>query len=383
MIRRKWMIVTLVVLLSSWFVLAASPMPTAAQGSESGWRMVGQVGGATQAIAVQGDYAYVGVGLRLVVLDVSDPAELREVGASQPFPHFVEDVVAEAGAWDSPGYAEGVAIADNIAHIADGPYGLRVVDVTNPAHPTEIGFAYDMNFAFDVVVEGSYAYIAAAGAGLLIADVSDPAHPVELASLDTPGYAYGIDVVRDTAYVADGWEGLYMVNVTDPSSYETPGWAFDVVASDNLAYVANAFKGLQIVDITDPVHPEKVGGEDVWGGLARNVAVAGGAAYVIDYYRGLRTIDVSDPTHLEQMGFYVPMGYADCLRGRWRLWLAGSGHLGPSSPGPARYLRYSELRHECRCSWELCLHSELPRVVREYAWPTHRGRFRSYPSDQG
>jgi len=343
MIRRKWMIVTLVVLLSSWFVLAASPMPTAAQGSESGWRMVGQVGGATQAIAVQGDYAYVGVGLRLVVLDVSDPAELREVGASQPFPHFVEDVVVrgtlayvaaggaglrvvdisnpthptEAGAWDSPGYAEGVAIADNIAHIADGPYGLRVVDVTNPAHPTEIGFAYDMNFAFDVVVEGSYAYIAAAGAGLLIADVSDPAHPVELASLDTPGYAYGIDVVRDTAYVADGWEGLYMVNVTDPahpvqvSSYETPGWAFDVVASDNLAYVANAFKGLQIVDITDPVHPEKVGGEDVWGGLARNVAVAGGAAYVIDYYRGLRTIDVSDPTHLEQMGFYVPMGYAD------------------------------------------------------------------------
>jgi len=93
MARRTWMIVMLAGLLSSWFVLVLRPTPAAAQGPESGWRMVGQVGGATQAIAVQGNHAYVGVGLRLVVLDVSDPAELREVGASQPFPHFVEDVV--------------------------------------------------------------------------------------------------------------------------------------------------------------------------------------------------------------------------------------------------------------------------------------------------
>ncbi len=54
-----------------------------------------------------------------------------------------------------------------------------------------------MNYAFDVAVSGDHAYVAAAGAGLLVADVSDPAHPVEVGSLDTPGYAQGVTVAGD------------------------------------------------------------------------------------------------------------------------------------------------------------------------------------------
>ena len=71
------------------------------------------------------------------------------------------------------------------AYLADGPYGLRVVDVTNPAAPLEIAHAFDMNYAYAVAVSGRYAYIAAAGAGLLVVDVSDPAYPVELGGYDT------------------------------------------------------------------------------------------------------------------------------------------------------------------------------------------------------
>ena len=39
-----------------------------------GIELVGQIGGETNAVAVQGSYAYVGVGPRLVVVDVSSPA---------------------------------------------------------------------------------------------------------------------------------------------------------------------------------------------------------------------------------------------------------------------------------------------------------------------
>ncbi|MBZ5623786.1 MAG: hypothetical protein LAQ69_34555, partial [Acidobacteriia bacterium] len=41
-------------------------LPAAAQSQN--WQPIGQIGGATQAVAVQGHYAYVGFGLRLVVL---------------------------------------------------------------------------------------------------------------------------------------------------------------------------------------------------------------------------------------------------------------------------------------------------------------------------
>jgi hypothetical protein len=196
----------------------------------SSWQMVGQVGGPTQAVAVQGDYAYVGIGLRLVVLDVSQPITPTEIGSTTPFSDFVESLVVSGtlayvatgggglrmvdisdpahplhlGGWDSPGFAEGVAISRSTVYLADGPYGLRVVDVSDPALPAEAGYACPLKYAFDVAVDGSTAYLAAAGAGLLVIDISDPRYPVELGSLDTPGYAYGVDTVGDMAYVADG-----------------------------------------------------------------------------------------------------------------------------------------------------------------------------------
>ena len=162
-------VVTVLVLL---FTLLQSLSATG-QEQSTGWQVVGQVGGPTQAVAVQGNYAYVGISLRLIVLDMTDPATPTEVGATTPFPYFVEDIAVsgtrayvaaggaglrvvdvsdpanpvEIGAWDSPGYAEGVAAAGNTVYLADGPYGLRVVDVSDPAHPIPVGAAYDMNYA--------------------------------------------------------------------------------------------------------------------------------------------------------------------------------------------------------------------------------------------
>ena len=36
-----------------------------------------------------------------------------------------------------------------------------MVDVSDPTRPTEIGFVYPMNYAFEVTVAGHYTYIAA------------------------------------------------------------------------------------------------------------------------------------------------------------------------------------------------------------------------------
>ena len=114
---------------------------------------VGQIGGATYAVAVQGNYAYVGEGPRLTILDVSNPVSPTMVGKTDPLPDVVYDV----------------AVAGNYAYVADEYYGgLRVVDVSDPAHPTEVGSYDTPGYAYGVAVAGNYVYLADEDGGLFI-----------------------------------------------------------------------------------------------------------------------------------------------------------------------------------------------------------------------
>ncbi len=305
-------------------------------------KVVGQIGGPSQAVAVQGSYAYVGVGLRLIVLDIANLANPREVGATEPFGWYVEDVAVVgntafvaaggaglyivdvsnparpvvAGSLDTPGYAEGMVVVGRYAYVADGPAGLRVVDIGNPTHLAEVGRAYNLNYAFDVAVEGGYAYIAAAGAGLLVADISDPTKPREVGALDTPGYAYGIAVSGTTAYVADGWGGLRVVDIADPSrlreigSVDTPGWAFNVEVQARVAYVADGWGGLRVLDVTKQATPAEIGSYQPDRVFASSLVISENRLYVADREAGLRVIDALDPARPVQLGLYRPFGYA-------------------------------------------------------------------------
>jgi hypothetical protein len=54
--------------------------------------LVGQIGGITETVAVQGNYAYIGVGPHLVILDVSDPAHPMVVGQTGVLPGVVKSI---------------------------------------------------------------------------------------------------------------------------------------------------------------------------------------------------------------------------------------------------------------------------------------------------
>jgi hypothetical protein len=338
----RWTNVGIALILSAFLATPAGvglPPVVAAPNSAEAWQMVGQIGGETKAVAVQGIYAYVGVGLRMIVLDISSLSTPTEVGSTPPFSYFVEDIAVsgtlafvaagkaglrvvdisdpfhptELGAWDSPGNSEGVAVAGTTVFLADGPYGLRVLDASNPAKPTPVGSAYEMNYAFKVTVSSHYAYLAAAGAGLLVVDVSNPAHPVEVGGLDTPGYASGIAVSGTTIYIADRWGGVRLVDIANPArldeigSYKTPGQAFGVAISGTRVYVADAFMGLQVLDFSDPNHPVGLGGYEPPYGNAAGVRISGNVAYVADRNWGLRLVDVSDPANLVEVSAFKSM----------------------------------------------------------------------------
>ena len=72
------------------------------------------------------------------------------------------------GFYDTPG-ASDVALAGGYAYVADGYHGrLRIIDVSNPAVPSEAGFYETPGHARGVAVAGNLAYVADGEGGLII-----------------------------------------------------------------------------------------------------------------------------------------------------------------------------------------------------------------------
>jgi hypothetical protein len=170
--------------------------------AQSSLEFLGQIGGTTYAAAAQGNYAYVGIGPRLAIVDVADPVHPSLLGQTKVFQKVVQ----------------GVAVEGDYAYAVDGNPGLYIVDVSNPMAPAVVGF-YDLpGSSLGVAVAGSFAYVASHWEGLRIVDVSNPAAPTEVGYYDTPGYAVAVTVAGSYAYVADDEGGLRVVDISDPTA---------------------------------------------------------------------------------------------------------------------------------------------------------------------
>ena len=151
------------------------------------------------------------------------------------------------------------------AFVADLYIGLRIIDVSDPTNPTEVGFYDTPGDIRDVYVSWNYAYVADGSPGLRIIDVSDPTNPTEVGFYDTPGYACGVYVSGSYAYVADGSPGLRIIDVSDPSNPTEVGYCdttdcnFNVNVSGNYAYAGTGNLGLIIIDVLVPANPFEVG----------------------------------------------------------------------------------------------------------------------------
>jgi hypothetical protein len=196
-------------------------------------------------VVVSGNYAYVADGdYGLQVINISNPAN-----------------PTLAGSYNTPGYSLRVAVSGNYAYVADGPAGMRVVNVSNPASPTEVG-SFTPGYAWCVTVSGNYAYVGFGDGGVRIVNVSNPANPTEVGQYDMLGIVYGVVVVGNYAYVADGGWGLRVGDVSNPANpietgyYDTEGTAYDVAGSGIYAYVAD-YSYFEIFDCSQAVPVEK------------------------------------------------------------------------------------------------------------------------------
>ena len=123
--------------------------------------------------------------------------------------------------------------------MADKEEGLRVIDVSDPENPDEIGFYDTPGFAYGVFAAGDMAYVADNVAGLRVIDVSDPENPDEVGFYDTPGVAWGVFVAGNLAYVADGGSGLRILDVSDfiVGGVYVPHFAFTDFTGNNHSFL--------------------------------------------------------------------------------------------------------------------------------------------------
>ena len=220
-----------------------------------------------------------------------------------------------ASTFNPQGYSLDVAVRGEIAHLVVGTKGLLLVDISDPAQPREIGAHSTRGYAQAVDVDGEYAYVANRGEGLTILDVSDPTRPFEAGSIDTQGSAQDVVIHGGLAYVADQRGGLQIIDVGRPeaprllATYETRGHAEAVAVRGAIVFVAVGDAGLEIIDVSDPSAPARLATLDLRGD-AGDVVITDGLAYIAAGFRGIRIVDVSDPATPTEIGYLGTDGEA-------------------------------------------------------------------------
>lgn len=368
-------------------VLARSPETTMAQPAQphDTESLMKQMGGRSRAIAKQGDYVYLGIGSRLDVIDVQDPTNPIQVGQTEPLTktffslHMIGDLAIAPVSYNlyifdlsnpqSPTLTQtypissvmvnDFVISGTVAFVSENKNfgvltggGMRILDISDPLHPTEISLSLGGHTVYSVAVYGNYAYIgycetidsSSCALRSAIWDISDLSSPFEL-SHDNHGivsqavygnylYRLGYDGYFDIYELSDPtnpvWVGdldqisfkkIKIINdqailmyysgfciydlLPDPANPTQFGCIYegaDVTIDNSELFIASGDNGLRIADATQASLPE-IGSLYTFGWVT-DAAQVDGYAYVLDTSLGLHILDVANPIEPIEVSSY-------------------------------------------------------------------------------
>ena len=151
-------------------------------------------------IEIEGDRAYLMGGIYGTrIIDVSVKENPREIGIKP------EAVTLEKG-----------FLKDGLLYRCLRANGIDVLDIEPPENPVVLGQYDTPGWAMDIFVRNDTAFLADGRNTFKILDVSDPAHITEIASHSIfPGEAMGIHVAGNYAFVAGSFMGVYVFDISD------------------------------------------------------------------------------------------------------------------------------------------------------------------------
>lgn len=196
------------------------------------------------------------------------------------------------GSYNTPGWSRDVYVRDGYAYVADYDGGFRIIDISTPSNPTEVGFCFMPGQPFGVYVKDDYAYISCHNPNnFCIVDISTPSAPILKSYVQIPGHGNNVFVLGNFAYLAVGGYsgGLYIYDVSDPlnpqlaSSYLTYS-AIGVYVTEPYALLAAGY--LYSFDVSNPNNPILLDNFYIsYDEYAYDVCIDGDYAYcVFDYF---------------------------------------------------------------------------------------------------
>ncbi len=296
-----------------------------------------EISGKCVAVQVAGKFAYVADESNgLKIIDVSDPASPTESGmvklagiksitvsgdlvyASNGDDVFILDVSNPSsagfkGMMQTPGQALSVAVSGSYAYVADGYKGLRIMDVSDPSSPKEVGFIQPTD-CVGVAVNGSLLYYLSKWSYVRIIDVSDLKTPKELGDYYSGENRYYRDIVfagnvlytlsfhspddynERMDFVMDIFETNQSDELSLVGSKSLPGPTLAGVVEGSHAYVTTMDSRFYILDVEDPGVTAKKGSFtfDSFQTEAGRPFISGSHAYVPRIGK-LSIFDISDP----------------------------------------------------------------------------------------
>lgn len=113
-------------------------------------------------------------------------------------------------AWD-------VDVRDNLAYVAAGASGLKVLDISNPANPVILASLDTPGDAREIIVLGKYAFLGERGGTIHVIDISTPTAPALVSNVMTAAKLYDMTIHRDRIYAGTDI-GLYIVELRNAAA---------------------------------------------------------------------------------------------------------------------------------------------------------------------
>jgi hypothetical protein len=188
---------------------------------------------------IVGNYAYLAASNGLQILDISNTTNFQEVGF-----------------YPIDGYCWSLVVQGNYAYVA-GETGLNIIDISSFSNLTEIGYFNMLGTVYDIKISGNYAYLTNGGLGLRILDITNPTSPQEVGNYALSN-TIGVTINGDYAYVSDLNNGVIVVNIQNPQApvevNQIGGQnnaAIDSIIDGNYLYISDL--GLNIYTIPQPI----------------------------------------------------------------------------------------------------------------------------------
>jgi hypothetical protein len=387
-----------------------------------GWRNIAPD---VQSVAIHGDMLYVGRQGWIIQYNVSNPSGLyinqgaisvtgnvTDLVVQGHFLHavtrtttgvdwyYIIDVenptsmnIVHSGGWSD---LYGLDVQGELVYLADGIYGVYILNVSNPYVPTVPDSYNTAGTVKAVLADGGIAYVADGTEGVTILNVTDPTNISYLGNIDTAGDPRKLALQGNTLFVSN-WPGTIIIDVTNPqrptyvgqvsavganalavygeilylgrgnametyaitmnsvtgptlpvyNSY-TAYDAWDVAIQGNIAYVAGGADGLYTLDITNPQNPVLLDRVQHTGTVNYfSVEVQGGYAFIEDLHNNYwLSFSVLDPTNIQVLDYVIfSQGFdfvvsgdvlyiADGTLGLYLMNISDPANLGPNLGSP-------------------------------------------------